>query len=132
MEFHRFHPQGPDPDAQFALDRVVKDCLRFKKVHRIDSSTCEIRDEHLDFDDLKALIRYHEGKEPQRDQEPIIVLESANRRWLIDGHNRVNKWLANEAREERRAIRFARPRPVPSRGLWMAIRSGAAAWAESA
>jgi hypothetical protein len=104
FEGHRFRPDGPpDPDAQAALDRIAAKCIG---VHgrSFNPSNCAVREQVLSVDELRRLRRHHDRPFPKRTYEPIVLLSFASELFIVDGHNRVNKWLAESRVTPRKAI----------------------------
>ena len=78
--------RGIDHTPQHALNRIAAKCLRLS----FDDTSCAIREELLDLDDLNRLEVYHDQRGPGRDHEPIVVLSFRGRRYVIDGNKRVS------------------------------------------
>ena len=95
LEAHR--KPGVDADAQAALERVAAKCLGSVEPIRLNPSTCSVREELLSSAALRDLIVYHPRKSPKRSHGAIVILANLNCRVVIDGNNRVNLWLAEQA-----------------------------------
>ena len=102
FEGHRI--LATDPDAQAALNRVAAKCLHLEQRRSFDPSNCVVREELLSVDALRQLELYHEQAFPLRDDPTIVVLSYEGRRVVVDGNNRVNKWLKAGGSEPRGAI----------------------------
>ena len=98
------HRQETDPNWVAALNRIAVKCLAFGGASVFNSSTCTIREEVLTPSQVSSLRTYGDNKTPGRMQEPIVVLEFAGSRWVIDGNKRVNKWVAERDNQPRRAV----------------------------
>lgn len=105
FEFHRRGPDHPpDPSAQAALNRIAAKCLKREGAQSYDPSNCDIHREILTYQQLTELRRHHARKNPARDCEPIVVIHFAGERWVVEGNNRVNKWLVDGSARPRSAI----------------------------
>ena len=95
FEAHR--KPGVDVNANAALERVAGKCQGTSEQIRLNPSTCTAREESLSLAALRELVVFHPRKSPQWSHGPIVVLVHLNRRVVIDGNNRVNLWLAEQA-----------------------------------
>ena len=98
------HRQPTDSDAQAALNRIAMKCLGLDKPSAFDPDTCTVSLEILEPSDLRSLKTFHRRDRPAREVEPIVVLESDGKRYVVDGNNRVNKWSAQHENVSRSAI----------------------------
>lgn len=101
LEGHRL---PTDADAQAALDRIAAKVLRLPGRRSFNPSTCSVRKEPLSVEALRALEVYHRRASPQLDHETIVVLQCGERRVVVDGNNRVNRWLATGSFQQGSAI----------------------------
>ena len=97
VAFEAHRKRGVDADAQAALERVAAKCLNSAEPIRLNPSNCSVREESLSSAALRDLIVYHPRKSPQWSQGPIVILAARSCRVVIDGNNRVNLWLAEQA-----------------------------------
>ncbi len=91
------HRQATDKDAQAALERIAAKCLGLASPKPFNRSNSLVREEMMSAALLNDLVRYHERTRPLRPCGPIVVLLHQGRRVVIDGNNRVNMWLAQNA-----------------------------------
>jgi len=103
------HRMPTDPTPQAALNRIAAKCLKTEQRRSFDPSNCVVRQEVLSVDELRQLELFHNRPFPQRCDDPIIVLVCEERRVVIDGNNRVNKWVQAGASEPRLAIIIESP-----------------------
>jgi hypothetical protein len=107
------HQQPTDPTPQAALNRIAAKCLKTAIVRSFDRANCGIHCELLTPRDLAALTTFHDKITPGCLHEPIVVLSLGNRRVVIDGNKRVNKWRAENSSDSRLAIVIS-PGPQPA------------------
>lgn len=104
FEGHRFKADAPpDPDAQAALDRIAAKCIGVEG-RSFNPSNCAVRKQVLSVEELRRLRRHHDRPFPKRTFEPIVVLSFRGEQFVVEGHNRVNKWLSEGGTTPRRAI----------------------------
>jgi hypothetical protein len=96
-----------DPSTQAGLERIAKKCLGLTERRPFNQTNCTIRAEVFHPEQLASLVRYHDRTKPQREGQAIVVLEYQGRRFVIDGNNRVNKWVAEKRLEPFEAIVIA-------------------------
>ena len=92
--------KGIDKTPQAALNRIAAKCIHVS----FDPSNCTVHEEFLSLDDLRQLKRYHDKDRPLREDDPIVVLVYQGQRFVIDGNQRVNKWLKEGSTERRSAL----------------------------
>lgn len=85
-----------DPSTHAGLERIAKKCLGLAETKPFNPTNCAIRSERLLAEQLVPLVRYHARMNPRRDGGAIVVLEYQGHAFVIDGNNRVNKWVADK------------------------------------
>ena len=100
--------QIPDVDRtpQMAMDRITAKCIGLSSDCWVSFSqdNCNVYEVVLSLDDLKKLTCYHTRSIPLINGDPIILLLYGGDRYVIDGNNRVNKWVKEEDPTPRRAL----------------------------
>lgn len=76
----------------------------------LSDQTCKITRHVLDREGLAKLELFHERPKPARQDGPIVVVEFEGLRYVVDGNNRLNQWLATDGPIEAEVI-VIRPRP---------------------
>ena len=89
-----FHRKSTDPDAQAAMDRVAKKCLRLPAAPSFNSANCTVREVPFSREDLAELEVYHPRVNGYPSSDPIVVLIWGVRKVVIEGNTRVNRWRA--------------------------------------
>jgi hypothetical protein len=113
------HRRPGEPDSQTALNRIAAKCIAKRQdtpvTESFDPPNCRAREETLSVEELGLLETYHGRANPVWNVEPIIVLGYHDRRIVIDGNTRVNKWRAEGGSRARRAI-VIEPKETASAG----------------
>ena len=103
---HQIAPTDRTP--QIAMNRIAAKCIGLSLIpdcgEFFSQDNCDVYEEVLSLDDLKRLKRYHTRANPLLNGDPIIVLLYGEDRYVIDGNNRVNKWVNDEDPTPRRAL----------------------------
>ena len=87
-----FHRKATDCDAQAALDRIARNCLGLTYSRSFNPYNCGASEEELADATLANLVVYHDRDTGYPSSEPIVVLKWNERRFVIEGNNRVNRW----------------------------------------
>jgi hypothetical protein len=99
-----FHRKKGEPDAQSALNRIVRRCLRFKVRPLITPVAFVAFRTVLAPEAVYQLKLAHGEASPFLPGGEIIVLSCMHGRFVVDGNNRVNRWRLNGSREPLAAI----------------------------
>jgi hypothetical protein len=109
--FRRHRKKEDQESIQAALDRIATKCLRKYEdkyaARSLNQDNCDVDEKTLSPDDLTNLKTFHERQAPAKhfqDKEPIIVVDCDGILVVIDGNNRVNKWLKDSPKRTRQAI----------------------------
>ena len=90
-----------DRTVDAVLNRLFRESLNRSRRSRrgrrppLDLDKLEVLPETWDIERLGALDRPHEGAAPKCEDLPIIVVRWENVDYLVDGTNRINKWVAD-------------------------------------
>ncbi len=106
MLHHRTHGDG-DGDGMAVLNRVFGEYLAesgMARVPRIGRDTCSITIANLTPLELMTTVRRHHRARPRTEADPPIMVCHEKRMYVVDGSNRINKWLGSGAAVERPAI----------------------------
>ena len=110
LEAH--HRCGKDRAYLFSLNRIFHKYVNrdgLERVPLLSDETCEITRHVLDREGLVKLELFHERPKPARQDGPIVVVEHQGVRYVVDGNNRLNLWLAANGSIEAEVI-VIRPR----------------------
>jgi hypothetical protein len=104
----------PDQNLQGVLDRIAAKCLT---VHCewFTPGNCEVYEKTLSPDELRGLKTYHPRDNPAQgyeEKEPIILVDCSGTLIVIDGINRVNRWLKTSPNQSRKSIVLKPRRPI--------------------
>jgi hypothetical protein len=99
-----FHRKKGEPDAQSALNRIVRRCLRFKVRPLITPVAFVAFRTVLAPEAVYQLKLAHGEASPFLPGGEIIVLSCMHGQFVVDGNNRVNRWRLNGSREPLSAI----------------------------
>lgn len=106
------HRGGRDRAYLFSLNRIFHKYVERDGLERaplLSDQTCEITSHVLDRDELAEIELYHERSRPARQDGPVVVVEFEGVRYVVDGNNRLNQWLATDGPIEAEVI-VIRPR----------------------
>ncbi len=81
-----------DETATECLNRLVRERID-EKALRVDETTAGITEVSWPTARLNELDRKHDRTNDKDDRRPIVVVQHRNRKLLIDGNHRVNRWL---------------------------------------
>lgn len=88
---------GRDASASDVLDRLFHEYVPQAQHVRLTEENCHARMEAWFTDKLARVKRKHDGKEPRHENCPVVVLSYEGCDYLIDGNNRVNKWVEDNS-----------------------------------
>ena len=96
----------PKKDESHAetLNRLVNERFNGLPALELNTRTCSIREDVWATECLRALEPKHARADPKRDGGVIIVVECRGRKLLVDGNNRVNRWLREGSRASHRLL----------------------------
>lgn len=108
FEALRYHDRrGADPTALASLNRVFRKVTRAgdAPLPELSPRTCHIECLQLDLAALAQLRRYHTRSTPKRESRmPLIAVAHDDGLYVVDGHNRLNRQLAQGAPERAEVI----------------------------
>ena len=107
------HRSGRDRAYLFSLNRIFHKYVKrdgLESVPLLSDQTCEITRRIVDRGELARLELYHSIGKPNRQDGPIVVVELEGVRYVVDGNNRLNQWLATNEPVEAEVI-VIRPHP---------------------
>lgn len=98
----------PRDQVESEINRIAAKCLK-RALGRtgpvaIDPSTCEVHAAVIDAAELPGLIRYHDRVNLTGRTTPIVILRTQGKDIVIEGNNRVNKWVAEGDTAPRQAF----------------------------
>jgi hypothetical protein len=90
------------------VNRIAAKCLK-KALGRpyalsIGPPTCYVHEEVIRGSELPNLIRYHDRVKKTSRTTPIVILRIEGKSIVIEGNNRVNRWVANGEPTPRQAL----------------------------
>lgn len=75
-----------------AITRIIQEDID-RTLQEITPNNCDLREEYVSLGNLRKFIRRHSKCNPRSENGALIALEHANSFYIIDGNNRLNKWL---------------------------------------
>lgn len=93
LEHHR---KSNDGTANDALNRLVREYVPAARDVRLGEENCSIREESWTNDQLAQVARRHSRANPKHEAGPLLVVVYNGVGYLVDGNNRVNKWIAQQ------------------------------------
>jgi hypothetical protein len=98
----------PSDRAPRELTRIAAKCLLravgWAGPIVFDGSTCEIASIFFEANDLPQLIRYHDRTQPTERTTPLIIVRLGDAQIVVEGNNRVNKWVLERDSTPRHAL----------------------------
>lgn len=94
LVYETLRPKKSDPTPNACFNRLVNERLTGVPTVQVDERTAAIREEVWPTEQLSMLERKHEKKYEYEDDRPIVVVEYREKKLLIDGNHRVNRWLS--------------------------------------
>jgi hypothetical protein len=107
-------PKPSDPSPNACLNRLINERLSSQRVS-LNPETAVVCEEHWPSEDLAHLDRWHTKMHDFDDDRPIVVVQLASRKILIDGNHRVTRWLSTGAGRVRPVL-LIRPRTTHGDG----------------
>ena len=101
--YEGFAYQG-DPTPQIGLNRIAAKCLQLKTTQSFDCSNCTVREVFLPLHEISQFDRHHERDRPRRESGSIVVLSYSGKHYVLDGHNRISKWMKEGSTELRSVL----------------------------
>ena len=101
LEHHR---KAKDHSANAVLNRLVNE--RFPSGPRLElnETTCVVSEHEYSTRELESFEKWHDRDTPARDGGSIVIVECRGRHLLIDGNNRVNRWIQENSSDLHNAI----------------------------
>lgn len=96
-------PKRDDSRAE-TLNRLANERFDGMSALELNARTCSIREEVWATELFREVEPKHAGADPKRDGGVIIVVECRGRKLLVDGNNRVNRWLKEGSRDSHRVL----------------------------
>jgi hypothetical protein len=99
------HPRkAKDHSANAVLNRLVNERFPSGPPLELNQTTCSIGEHEYSTRELEAFERWHKRDTPASDAGSIVVAQCRGRSFVIDGNNRVNRWIRENSRDLHRAI----------------------------
>ncbi|HEY2786344.1 MAG TPA: hypothetical protein VGJ05_15360 [Fimbriiglobus sp.] len=92
-ELLRHHQKSDDPTPVDALNRLLHEAAPEASSIRLSEANCRIVLESWLMKKLAGLRRRHDRATPKDEGCPILVVCWRGKQYLIDGGNRINKWV---------------------------------------
>jgi hypothetical protein len=99
----RHHQKSSDATPLDALNRLFHEAAPKAKAIRLSNANCRIASESWSTEKLSGLYRRHDRANPKDEACPILLVRWRSNHYLIDGANRINKWL-KENKEGEHAV----------------------------
>lgn len=96
--------KATDASPSACLNRLVRERISSRTLANVNENTATIRKELWTFEQLQTLERKHNRVNDKDDNRPLIVVKYGDRKLLIDGNHRVNRWLTARARAQREVL----------------------------
>ena len=110
-------PYPPDC-VQDEINRIASKCLNkalgWTQSVVLNSATCDVREVVIGGDEISTLIRYHQRTNVSGNTTPIVIVQAGGKNVLIEGNNRVNKWVNECDLAPRRALVLVPHECVPT------------------
>ena len=97
-------PYQGDPAPQVGLNRIAAKCLKLDQPQSFDPSNCTVHEKFLSPHELQYFERYHERQNPRREGGSIVALSYRGKMYVLDGHNRIGRWLKDGITEPRSVL----------------------------
>lgn len=94
LAYGTLKPKATDPSPKACLNRLVRERISGRAPPEVNEITATIRRESWTLEQLQALERKHERVNDKDDNRPLVVVKYGDRKLLIDGNHRLNRWLA--------------------------------------
>ena len=93
LAFATLKPKASE-SARQCLNRLVRERIANKALE-VNEKTAVIQKDLWPTENLRILKRWHERTNNIDDPRPIVVVQYRDEMLLIDGNNRVNRWLSD-------------------------------------
>ena len=105
--------------VQAEINRIAIKCLKKARCETdiivFDSGTCDVSAEVVKGSDLGRLVRAHNRTRVTGRTTPIVIVRVDSKDVVVDGNNRVNKWVEDGDLTPRQALMIvSRERPRTS------------------
>ena len=87
--------KGRDNSPNDVLNRLFHEYVPQAKQFRLNEQNCYLSMEVWSTTDLANVTRRHDRREPREENCPVVVLLYGTQSYMIDGNNRVNRWVTN-------------------------------------
>jgi hypothetical protein len=91
----------PRDRVQSEINRIAMKCLKqagvVPDVEVFDASTCDVTKVLVARSELAKLVRYHDRTTPTDRTSPIVIVRAGGTDVVVEGNNRVNKWVAEDS-----------------------------------
>ena len=102
-ELLRYHQKKSDPTPVDALNRLFHEAASKARSIRLSKANCRVMSESWSTGRLAGLYRRHDQANPDHEECPVLVVCWREKHYLIDGANRINKWV-KEQNEDSHAV----------------------------
>jgi hypothetical protein len=106
----------PVDQAQGELNRIAAKCIKSVTDAQyptpVDKTNYDVRAQVITAAELTELRTYHSRAQPTSRSTPIVIVECGQHRIVVEGNNRVNKWVGSGDPAPRLALILA-PRSRP-------------------
>jgi hypothetical protein len=99
-----FHQKKNDPTPMDALNRLFHEAAPGSKSVRLHEDNCRISTDTRTTKELSLLKRRHKEADPDDESCPVLLVKYNTYDFLIDGCNRVNKWVKENNLDDHNAI----------------------------
>lgn len=97
LAYGTLKPKPKDPSANACLNRLVRERISGRVPAELNENTATIRKELWTLEQLESLDRKHVRMNDVDDNRPLVVVMYGDRKLVIDGNHRVNRWLAERS-----------------------------------
>ena len=96
-------------EATSEVSRILRKWHRDLAPTYVESSTCDIRQEHWPTARLSELTLRPRRGNPDRDYGPIVAVEYHGSKYVVDGTKRTNLWREQQSPDEHEILLIRRP-----------------------
>jgi hypothetical protein len=108
----------PSDRVQSEINRIASKCLKkalgWTQPVVLDASTGDVREELIHAKDLPGLICHHSRTNVTNRTTPIVIVQASGTLIVIEGNNRVNKWVNEGNLNPCRALIIALRQSAPT------------------
>lgn len=104
LAYGTLKPKATDPSPNACLNRLVRERISSRAPPEVNEATATIQKEVWTLEQLQALERKHDRVNDKDDNRPLVVVKYSDRKLLIDGNHRVNRWLAARSGSQREVL----------------------------